>query len=113
MKLSELKHSEKAVIIKIDGNEEFRRRITEMGFVRGKVVTVVKKAPLRDPIEYNVMGYEISLRQSESRLVEILSPSEALDSDQVKSVFEGTIFFDSKTIPVITVKKMDVIVIVL
>ena len=91
MTLFDLEQGEKGIITKVKGRGAFRKRITEMGFVRGKVVTVVKKAPLRDPIEYNVMGYEISLRKSEARLVEVLSPSETLNADQIQAVFQGTI----------------------
>ncbi len=71
MRLSELKDNEQGVIVKVRGYGAFRKRITEMGFVRGKKVTVVKNAPLKDPVEYNIMGYEISLRRSEAALIEV------------------------------------------
>jgi len=71
MKLSELKTGETAVIVKIRGYGEFRHRITEMGFVKSKEVYVVKHAPLRDPIEYRVMGYDVSLRHTEADLIEV------------------------------------------
>ena len=71
MKLSELKHLKKAVIINIDGSEEFRRRITEMGFVKGQEISLVKHAPLKDPIVFSLMDYNISLRKSEAELIEI------------------------------------------
>jgi ferrous iron transport protein B len=71
MILSELKNGDKAIIIKVKGRGAFRKRIMEMGFVVGKQVIVVKNAPLKDPIEYNVMGYEISLRRSEASLIEV------------------------------------------
>lgn len=73
MNLSELKSGDKAIIIKVKGRGAFRKRIMEMGFVVGKQVIVVKNAPLRDPIEYNVMGYEVSLRRSEAALVEVVT----------------------------------------
>ncbi len=73
MKLSELKSGEKAIILKVRGRGAFRKRIIEMGFVVGKQVIVVKNAPLKDPIEYNVMGYEISLRRSEAALIEVIT----------------------------------------
>ncbi|MDV7396427.1 FeoA family protein, partial [Arthrospira platensis SPKY1] len=60
--LSELSQGEKGIITKVKGRGAFRKRIIEMGFIPGKQVIVVKHAPLRDPIEYNVMGYEVSLR---------------------------------------------------
>ncbi|MDP2236420.1 MAG: ferrous iron transport protein B [Bacteroidales bacterium] len=71
--LAELKEGEKGIILKVKGRGAFRKRIIEMGFVPGKQVIVVKHAPLHDPIEYNVMGYEVSLRKNEASLIEILS----------------------------------------
>ena len=68
MLLSELKTGESAVITKVKGYGAFRKRLNEMGFVRGKVVKAVKNAPLNDPIEYAIMGYEISLRRQEAAL---------------------------------------------
>lgn len=62
-RLSELKTSEEGVITKVFGHGSFRNRITEMGFVRGKTVRVIKNAPLSDPIEYEIMGYRIALAQ--------------------------------------------------
>jgi len=76
MDLSELKQGEKGVIAKVKGRGAFRKRITEMGFITGKVVEVVKNAPLRDPIEYRLMNYEVSLRRSEARLVEVVAEHE-------------------------------------
>lgn len=81
MNLSELKTGEKAVILKVKGRGAFRKRIIEMGFVVGKQVIVVKNAPLKDPIEYNIMGYEVSLRRSEAALIEVMTG----DSNGVKS----------------------------
>lgn len=76
MRLSELKTGESATILKVTGHGGFRRRIMEMGFVRGQRVEVVLNAPLRDPIEYKVMGYDVSLRRSEAQMVVVLSDSE-------------------------------------
>ncbi|MBR5334481.1 MAG: ferrous iron transport protein B [Alistipes sp.] len=76
MFLSELKTGESAVIIKVRGHGGFRRRILEMGFVRGQQVESVLNAPLRDPIKYRIMGYEVSLRRSEAAMIEILTPYE-------------------------------------
>ncbi len=78
VKLSELKTGEKASIVKVMGHGGFRKRIVEMGFVKGKVVQSVLNAPLNDPIKYSVMGYEVSLRRSEAELIEIVSEKEAL-----------------------------------
>ena len=66
MRLSELKTGESATILKVTGHGGFRRRIMEMGFVRGQRVEVILNAPLKDPIEYKIMGYDISLRRSEA-----------------------------------------------
>jgi ferrous iron transport protein B len=71
MKLSELKNGERGRISKVLGHGAFRKRIMEMGFIRGKEVLVIKNAPLNDPIEYQIMGYEISLRRSEANLIEV------------------------------------------
>ncbi len=77
MQLSDLHNEEKAIITKVKGRGAFRKRITEMGFVKGQLVEVVKNAPLKDPIEYRIMGYEISLRRSEANLIEVVSETEA------------------------------------
>jgi ferrous iron transport protein B len=77
MKLSQLEDDEIGYITKIRGRGAFRKRITEMGFVKGQKVTVVKKAPLKDPVEYNIMGYEVSLRRSEASLIEVITKEEA------------------------------------
>ncbi len=60
MRLSELKTGEQAVIIKVFGHGGFRRRIMEMGFVRGQKVKSILNAPLNDPIKYGIMGFEVS-----------------------------------------------------
>ncbi len=77
MKLSELKTKQSGIITKVRGRGAFRRRIMEMGFVKGKKVTVVKNAPLKDPVQYNIMGYEVSLRKSEASLIEVVTRDEA------------------------------------
>ena len=71
MTLADLKTGDKAIITKVKGRGAFRKRIIEMGFVVGKQVIVVKNAPLKDPIEYNILGYEVSLRRSEASLIEV------------------------------------------
>lgn len=77
MKLSELKTGERGVIVKVNGHGGFRKRIIEMGFVRGNKVKVILNAPLRDPIEYEIIGYKISLRREEASKIEVISESEA------------------------------------
>ncbi|MCQ2606897.1 MAG: ferrous iron transport protein B [Bacteroidales bacterium] len=73
MKLSELKNGESAVIVRVSGHGGFRKRIMEMGFVRGHKVTSVINAPTNDPIKYLIMGYDVSLRRAEADLIEVLS----------------------------------------
>jgi ferrous iron transport protein B len=73
MLLSELKSGESGYIVKVKGQNAFKRRISEMGFVRGQQVTVIKEAPFKDPIEYNVMGYMLSLRRQEASLIEVIT----------------------------------------
>lgn len=77
MRLSELKTGESATVVKVLGYGGFRRRIMEMGFVRGQRVTVVLAAPLKDPIEYHIMGYDISLRRKEAEMVVVMTREEA------------------------------------
>ncbi len=86
MTLADLKNGEKAIIVKVKGRGAFRKRIIEMGFVVGKQVIVVRNAPLKDPIEYNIMGYEVSLRRSEALLIEVTKDF----SKQSNGNFEGT-----------------------
>ncbi len=73
MKLSELKTGEKGVIVKVLGHGGFRKRIIEMGFVKGKTVEVLMNAPLQDPVKYKVMGYEVSLRHQEAEQIEVVN----------------------------------------
>ena len=77
MRLSELKTGEKGVIVKVLGHGGFRKRIVEMGFIKGKTVEVLLNAPLKDPVKYKVMGYEISLRHQEADMIEVISEEEA------------------------------------
>ncbi len=77
MRLSELKTGDKAVVVKVLGHGGFRKRIVEMGFIRGKKVEVMLAAPLNDPVKYRIMGYEISLRREEASLIEVMTMDEA------------------------------------
>ena len=77
MRLSELKTGEKGVIIKVLGHGGFRKRIVEMGFIKGKTVEVLLNAPLKDPIKYKILDYEISLRRQEAEMIEVISEEEA------------------------------------
>lgn len=92
MRLSELQTGETGVITKILGHGSFRKRVMEMGFVKGKPVTTILYAPLQDPIKYSIMGYEVSLRRSEADLVEIvkLDGEAAAELMRVRDVREST-----------------------
>lgn len=81
MLLSDIKTGETCVIIKVKGSGAFRKRILEMGFVRGKSVKAVLNAPLKDPIKYKIMDYEVSLRRSEAALIEVQYPNENINQE--------------------------------
>ncbi len=76
IKLSDLKTGESATIVKILGYGAFRKRVMEMGFVRGKTVKALLNAPLQDPIKYSILGYEVSLRHNEAALIEVVPNDE-------------------------------------
>ncbi|GMT46362.1 MAG: hypothetical protein IEMM0006_2194 [bacterium] len=88
MTLAELKTGEKGIITKVRGRGAFRKRIIEMGFVVGKQVIVIKNAPLKDPVEYNIMGYEVSLRHSEASLIEVTKNLDFISKD---NKYRGTL----------------------
>ena len=80
MLLSDLRTGKKAVIVRVNGHGGFRKRLIEMGFINGKEVRVVLNAPLKDPIEYEIMGYKISLRREEARKIEVVTEQEAREA---------------------------------
>ena len=82
MRLRDLKVGEDAIIVKILGHGAFRKRLIEMGFVRGKLIKALLSAPMRDPVKYSLMGYEVSLRRSEADLVEVI-PVDAADLNDI------------------------------
>lgn len=84
MRLSELKTNEEGYIIKVKGRGAFRKRITEMGFVRGKKIKVIRNAPLKDPVEYRIMDYELSLRRSEAGLIEVITEQEIKNEEPAR-----------------------------
>lgn len=88
MRLSELRTGEKGVIVKVLGHGGFRKRIVEMGFIKGKTVQVMLNAPLKDPIKYKVLDYEISLRRQEADMIEIISEQEAAQQIQERGYHE-------------------------
>ena len=84
MRLSELRTGEKGVIVKVMGRGAFRKRIIEMGFIRGKEVDVIQNAPLKDPIHYRVIGYDISLRRNDAQMIEVVSAAEFTEAGTEK-----------------------------
>lgn len=81
MKLSSLQTGEIGIIVKVSGHGGFRKRIIEMGFIEGKQVEVLLNAPLRDPVKYKIMGYEVSLRHSEADQIEVVRLDEVQKGD--------------------------------
>ena len=71
MLLSEMKEGEKGVVLRVAGNGALRRRILEMGIVKGTEIFVEKYAPLKDPIELILKGYHISLRVEEAAQITV------------------------------------------
>ena len=92
MNLSQLPTGQKAVIVRVHGHGSFRKRLIEMGFIQGKEIRVVLNAPLRDPIEYEIIGYRVSLRREEAALIEVVTEAdarEALLSDEHLQALPG------------------------
>ncbi len=90
MRLSELKTGEHGIIVKVTGHGGFRKRVVEMGFIKGKKVTVLLNAPLHDPVKYQIMGYEVSLRHSEADKIEVISEHEAQELNLRSSLNAST-----------------------
>ena len=80
MILADLQTGEKAVIVRVHGHGSFRKRLIEMGFIQGKEVKVVLNAPLKDPIEYEIIGYKVSLRREEAKQIEVVTEEEAKEA---------------------------------
>lgn len=93
MRLSEVKNKDIVIITKVLGHGSFRKRITEMGFVKGKEVTVIKNAPFNGPIEYKILDYNITLRRTEANLIEVISQDEA--HNMVTQNFEGVLDYEN------------------
>lgn len=89
MLLSEIKTGESGVIIRVNGSGAFRKRIMEMGFVKGKTVKAILNAPLKDPIKYKIMDYEVSLRRSEAALIEVIPPGKSIKEEIISSQTES------------------------
>ena len=98
MRLSELKTGESGIVVKILGHGAFRKRVIEMGFVKGQVIKVLLNAPLKDPIKYSIMGYELSLRRSEADMVEVLPVGK--EESVADPVHVGSVSSGSESVPV-------------
>ena len=71
MTLKEVKIGSKAIVKKLNGESAIKRRIMDMGITKGVEVTVRKVAPLGDPLEISVRGYELSLRKQDADMIEV------------------------------------------
>ena len=86
MRLSDLNTGDKAYIIKVQGHGGFRKRIVEMGFIKGQRVEVLQCAPLQDPVKYKVMGYEVSLRRQEAEKIEVANAECGMENEELSTV---------------------------
>ncbi len=98
-KLSELKTGQTGVVVKILGHGAFRKRVMEMGFVKGRRVDVLLDAPLKDPIKYSIMGYEVSLRRSEATQIEVVPLLDNQNDVPQMALASGTSPTDTNEIP--------------
>lgn len=100
MLLSDLRTGEKGVIVRVNGSGAFRKRIMEMGFIKGKTIKVILNAPLKDPIKYKIMDYEVSLRRSEAGLIEVIYPEINKKQEFLKteSSFNGDLSHEESSI---------------
>lgn len=108
MRLSDLKTGESAYIVKILGHGAFRKRVMEMGFVKGKKIVVELNAPLQDPIKYKILDYEVSLRRAEAALIEVVQGEDGIsDVSHVNTIHDNEpvarIERESKTINVVLI----------
>ena len=69
--VKDMKTGQKANVIKVHGEGALRRRIMDMGITKGVEITLRKLAPLGDPMELTVRGYELSLRKADAEMIEI------------------------------------------
>ena len=100
MKLSDLKTGQRGVIVKVMGHGGFRKRIVEMGFIRGTEVEVLLNAPLQDPVKYRLMGYEVSLRHDEAEMIEVISPDELRNDSFAKQDSTHTAAINIEDVPI-------------
>lgn len=95
MRLSDINAGERCVVTKILGHGAFRKRVIEMGFVRGRVVDVLLSAPLHDPIKYEILGYAVSLRRAEAEMIEVVKIDDEMQpADNLSLPSGGTVDYD-------------------
>ena len=90
LRLADIPTGNECVVVKVHGHGSFRNRIVEMGFVKGEKITVIKNAPLRDPIEYKLMDGHISLRRSEAELIEVMDITDYSPACSKDASYNGT-----------------------
>lgn len=95
LKLVDMPSGSQCVIVKLSGHGGFRHRLMELGFVRGEKVRVIKNAPLRDPIEYEIMQSHVSLRRVEAQHIEVVKLDDELADNYT---FNGTLTEDVQRI---------------
>lgn len=71
MTLAEIAVGQSAVVARLNGDGPVRRRIMDMGLTKGTKVSVVKIAPLGDPIQLSARGYELSIRREDAKMIEV------------------------------------------
>lgn len=91
MRLSDLKPGEEAVITRLHGYGAFRKRVMEMGFVKGRKIEAILTAPLNDPVKYRLMGYEISLRRNEAKMIEVATVDQFCDHKGTSHLYRSPI----------------------
>ena len=71
MKLKDLKREDKAKIVSIEGDLVFKKKIVDMGLTKGTVIQVIQTAPLGDPVDIKVRGYQLSIRKRDGERIEV------------------------------------------
>ena len=79
--LSDLKNDETGVVAEVQGEDLISLRLMEMGLVAGTRVTRIAAAPMGDPLEFEILGFTLSLRSAEARRVQLLTASIADECD--------------------------------
>ncbi|MBU1719202.1 MAG: ferrous iron transport protein B [Bacteroidetes bacterium] len=89
MELAKLEEGKTGIILKVKGRGAFRKRLMEMGFVVGKAITVIKKAPFHGPVELSVMGTRIILRHEQAELIEVTDKEDLIPGLDASGTFDN------------------------